>query len=144
MKGAEIRHCAFIRSSAIVGESAVIGNSSEIKNAIIFDGAQIPHFNYVGDSIIGRGSHLGAGAVTSNVKSDKTNVAIRSADGRIDTGMRKLGAILGDGVEVGCGAVLNPGTVIGKNSTVYPQCSVRGAIPKNSIYKSEGNIVSKS
>lgn len=147
MPGASIRHCAFIRGSVLVGEGAVIGNSCEVKNAIIFDGAQIPHFNYVGDSIIGKKSHLGAGAVTSNVKSDRTPVTVRvladGGDERIETELKKMGAVLGDLVEVGCGAVLNPGTVIGPNSNVYPQCSVRGFIPAGVIYKGDGNIVKK-
>lgn len=144
MSGAEIRHCAYIRGSALIGKGAVIGNSCEVKNAIIFDGAQIPHFNYVGDSIIGKGAHLGAGAVTSNVKSDRTNISIRDSAGeRIQTPLRKMGAILGDNVEIGCGAVLNPGTVIGRTSSVYPQCSVRGFIPAGTIYKSDGNVVKR-
>ena len=143
MRGAEVRHCAYIRGSAVIGEGAVIGNSSEIKNSIIFNGAEIPHFNYVGDSIIGKRAHLGAGAVTSNIKSDRTNVTIRCEDRKIETGMRKLGAILGDGVEIGCGTVLNPGTVIGRGTTVYPLSSVRGVIPQGSIYKREGVITKK-
>lgn len=151
MSGAVIRHCAFIRGSVLVGRDAVVGNSCEIKNAVIFDGAEIPHFNYVGDSIIGRKSHLGAGAVTSNIKSDRTSVTVKipsaiggeHAEERIETALRKMGAILGDNVEVGCGAVLNPGTVIGRNTNIYPLCSVRGFIPSGVIYKSEGNIVRK-
>lgn len=147
MAGASVRHCAFIRGSVLVGEGAVIGNSCEVKNAIIFDGAQIPHFNYVGDSIIGKKAHLGAGAVTSNVKSDRTPVTVRviseGYDERIETALKKMGAVLGDLVEVGCGAVLNPGTVIGPYSNVYPQCSVRGFVPSGVIYKSEGNMVKK-
>ena len=144
MNGAEIRHSAFIRGKAIIGEGAVIGNSSEIKGSVIFDGAQIPHFNYVGDSIIGKKAHLGAGAITSNVKSDKTAVTISYLGERIDTGLRKLGAILGDRAEIGCGTVLNPGCVIGRDATVYPLCSVRGYIPPSSIYKKDGVIVEKS
>lgn len=142
-RGAEIRHCAYIRGSAIVGKGAVVGNSCELKNCILFDKAQIPHFNYVGDSIIGHRSHLGAGAVTSNVKSDKTPVAVKSESEVLDTGRKKLGAILGDDVEIGCNSVLCPGSVIGKNSTVYPLSRVRGVVPPGSIFKAEGNIVPK-
>ncbi len=139
--GAEIRHCAFIRGSAIVGKNCVVGNSTELKNCILFDGVQVPHFNYVGDSILGYKAHMGAGAVTSNVKSDKTNVAVRSEDGRIETGLRKFGAMLGDRVEIGCNSVLNPGTVIGRDSIVYPTSCVRGVVPEESIYKGAENIV---
>ena len=140
-EGAEIRHCAFIRGSAIVGRGSVVGNSVELKNAILFDNVQVPHFNYVGDSVLGYKSHMGAGSVTSNVKSDKTNVDI-SVDGeKIKTGLRKLGAILGDNVEVGCNSTLNPGTVIGRGSRVYPNSSVRGFVPEEHIYKSRENIV---
>ena len=139
--GAEIRHCAFIRGSAIVGAGAVVGNSTELKNCVLFDGVQVPHFNYVGDSILGYRAHLGAGAVTSNVKSDKTPVAIRVGDFRVDTGRKKCGAMVGDLVEVGCNCVLNPGTVIGPGSRVYPLTPVRGFIPANSICKSAGNVV---
>ena len=142
-KEAEIRHCAFIRGSAIVGNGAVVGNSCELKNAILFDKVQVPHFNYVGDSILGFKSHMGAGSITSNVKSDKTNVTISTKDDKIETGLRKMGAILGDEVEVGCNSVLNPGTVIGKNSNIYPLSSVRGFVPKNHIFKSPDNIVIK-
>jgi len=142
-RNSEVRHCAFIRSSALIGESCVIGNSTEVKNAILFDGVQVPHFNYVGDSILGFRVHLGAGAVTSNVKSDKSLVTVKAPDGVIETGLKKFGAIIGDGAEVGCNTVLNPGTVIGRKSTVYPLSSVRGAIPSNSIYKSCHNIVAK-
>ncbi|MBQ8431393.1 MAG: UDP-N-acetylglucosamine pyrophosphorylase [Clostridia bacterium] len=141
--GTEVRHCAFIRGAALVGDGAVVGNSTELKNCILFDGVQVPHYNYVGDSILGYKSHLGAGAITSNVKSDKTNVAIRVGEEKIATGCRKLGAILGDFVEVGCGSVLNPGTVIGSHSNVYPLSAVRGYIPENSIYKASGCIVTK-
>ena len=139
--GAEIRHCAFIRGSALVGEGAVVGNSAELKNAILFDGVQVPHFNYVGDSILGYKSHMGAGAVTSNVKSDKTNVTIRYGGAVIETGMRKMGAVLGDYVEVGCNSTLNPGTIIGRRTSVYPNSCVRGVIPEDHIYKSKDNII---
>ena len=142
-QGAEIRHCAYIRGSAIVGKGAVVGNSCELKNCILFDKVQVPHFNYVGDSILGFRSHMGAGAVTSNVKSDKTLVSVKAKDEIIDTGRKKLGAILGDNVEVGCNSVLCPGTVIGKNSNVYPLSRVRGVVPPGSIYKSGDNIVKK-
>lgn len=142
-KGTEVRQCAFIRSAALIGENCVIGNSTEIKNAIIFDNVQVPHFNYVGDSILGYKSHLGAGAVTSNVKSDRSLVKVKSADGAIETGLKKFGAMVGDNVEVGCNSVLNPGTVIGKNSNVYPLSSVRGVVPENSIFKNQTNIVIK-
>lgn len=142
-QGAEIRHCAFIRGSAIVGKGAVVGNSCELKNCILFDNVQVPHFNYVGDSILGFKSHMGAGAVTSNVKSDKTLVSVKSKDEIIETGRKKLGAILGDNVEVGCNSVLCPGTIIGKNSNVYPLSKVRGVVPPGSIYKSGDNIVKK-
>ncbi len=139
---AEIRHCAYIRGSAIVGKGAVVGNSTEVKNSILFDGVQVPHYNYVGDSLLGYKAHMGAGSITSNVKSDKSLVKISCKGEKIDTGLRKFGAILGDCVEIGCNAVLNPGTIIGKNSSVYPLSSVRGVVPKNSIYKSRV-IVSK-
>lgn len=142
-KGTEVRQCAFIRSAALIGENCVIGNSTEVKNAIIFDNVQVPHFNYVGDSILGYKSHLGAGAVTSNVKSDRSLVKVKSADGVIETGLKKFGAMVGDNVEVGCNSVLNPGTVIGKNSNVYPLSSVRGVVPENSIFKNQTNIVIK-
>lgn len=141
--GAEVRHCAFIRGSAIVGEGAVVGNSTEVKNSIIFNGAQVPHYNYVGDSILGYKSHMGAGSITSNLKSDKTLVTVRTDDGRVETGLKKFGAMLGDHVEVGCGSVLNPGTVIGRNTNVYPLSMVRGYIPENSIYKAQGEIAQK-
>ena len=142
---AEIRHCAYLRCPAIVGKGAVVGNSCELKNAILFDGAQTPHFNYVGDSILGYRAHTGAGVITSNLKSDKTLVKVKDyATGEsIETGFKKFGVILGDSVEVGCNAVLNPGTVIGRNTNVYPLSSVRGYVPANSIFKSAGNIVAK-
>ncbi len=142
-EGAEIRHGAFIRGSAIVGAGAVVGNSVELKNCILFDGVQVPHFNYVGDSVLGYRSHMGAGAVTSNVKSDKSLVTVQVGEERIETGRKKFGAMLGDYVEVGCNSVLNPGTVIGSHSNVYPLSSVRGHVPKNSIYKARGVIVTK-
>ena len=139
----EIRQCAFIRGSALIGENCVVGNSVEVKNAILFDNVQVPHFNYVGDSILGFKSHMGAGSVTSNVKSDKTPVVVKDGDRQMPTGLKKFGAILGDFVEVGCNSVLNPGTVIGKNSTVYPLSCVRGVVKANSIYKTGGVIVEK-
>lgn len=132
--GAEIRHCAFVRGSAIVGKGAVVGNSVELKNCVLFDGVQVPHFNYVGDSVLGWKAHMGAGSVTSNVKSDKKNIVIHAGDG-IETGLRKIGAMLGDRVEVGCNSVLNPGTVIGRDCIVYPTSCVRGVIPERHIYK---------
>lgn len=139
----EVRQCAFIRGKALVGDGCVIGNSTELKNCIIFDGCQVPHFNYVGDSILGYKSHMGAGSITSNVKSDKTLVCIKCGEERIETGLKKMGAMLGDFVEVGCNSVLNPGTVIGPHSNVYPLSSVRGAIPSHSIFKSQNNIIQK-
>ena len=139
----EVRHCAFIRGSALVGENCVVGNSVELKNVIIFDNVQTPHYNYVGDSILGYKSHMGAGSITSNVKSDKTNVVIKSTDEQLETGIKKIGAMLGDCVEVGCNSVLNPGTVIGKNSNIYPTSCVRGVVPANSIYKTGGVIAAK-
>lgn len=142
-ENAEIRHCAFIRGSAVIGKSSVVGNSTEIKNAILFDNVQVPHFNYVGDSILGNFSHMGAGAVTSNVKSDKSPVAIKYKGQSLDTARKKVGAFLGDRVEIGCNSVLCPGTVIGKNSTVYPTSCVRGAIDANSIFKNSNTIISK-
>ena len=141
--GAEIRHCAFIRGSAIVGAGAVVGNSVELKNCILFDGVQVPHFNYVGDSILGYKSHMGAGAITSNVKSDKTPVSVTVGSERISSGRKKFGAMLSDFVEVGCNSVLNPGTVIGSHTNVYPLSSVRGYVPENSIYKSRDAVVKK-
>ena len=140
---AEIRHCAFIRGNAIVGKGAVVGNSTELKNVILFDKVQVPHYNYVGDSVLGFKSHMGAGSITSNVKSDKTLVVIKSGEEKIETGLKKMGAILGDCVEVGCGSILNPGSIIGANSNVYPLSSVRGVIPAGSIYKKQGEVVSK-
>ena len=142
-RGAEIRHCAFIRGSAIIGKNSVFGNSCEIKNSIIFDDAQTPHYNYVGDSVLGWHSHMGAGSITSNVKSDRSDIVIRSGKETVETGRYKIGAMLGDYVEVGCNSVLNPGTVIGKNSNIYPLSSVRGVIRENSIYKSADNIILK-
>lgn len=141
--GAEIRHCAYIRGKAIIGKGCVVGNSVEVKNAVLFDGAQVPHFNYVGDSILGWRAHMGAGAVTSNIKSDKTNVTVLYGEARIETGLRKFGAMLGDGVEVGCNSVLCPGSVIGKDCTIYPLSRVRGFIEENSIFKAPDNIVKK-
>jgi len=141
--GTEVRQCAFIRGSAIIGANCVIGNSTEVKNAIIFDNVQVPHFNYVGDSVLGYKSHFGAGAVTSNVKSDRTLVKVKCDDLTIETGRKKFGAMVGDHVEVGCNTVLNPGTVIGRNTNIYPLSCVRGAIPSDSIYKSESKIVIK-
>ncbi len=141
--GAEIRHGAFIRGTAIVGRDAVVGNSVELKNCILYDGAQVPHFNYVGDSILGHRAHMGAGAVTSNVKGDKTPVSVRLPGGRIETGRKKFGAMLGDYAEIGCNCVLNPGTVIGRHTQVYPLSSVRGFVPAESIYKAASNIVKK-
>lgn len=142
-KNAEVRHCAFIRGNAIVGEGAVVGNSTELKNVILFNKVQVPHYNYVGDSILGYKSHMGAGSITSNVKSDKKLVIVKNGIEQIETGLKKFGAMLGDEVEVGCGSVLNPGTVIGKNSNIYPLSSVRGVIKSNSIYKKAGEIVYK-
>ena len=142
-EGAEIRHCAYIRGSAIVGKNAVVGNSTELKNAVLFDGAQAPHFNYVGDSVLGYKAHMGAGAVTSNIKSDKTNVTIRFGAARIETNLRKFGAMLGDLVEVGCNSVLCPGSVVGKDTTVYPLSRVRGFVDAESIFKAPDDIVKK-
>ena len=140
---AEVRHCAFIRGCAIIGKNSVVGNSTEVKNSLIFDYVQIPHYNYVGDSVLGYRSHMGAGSITSNVKSDKTLVKVSLNGNRIETGLKKFGAMLGDFVEVGCGSVLNPGTIIGKNSNIYPLSSVRGTVPESSIYKRQGEIVNK-
>ena len=142
-KNAEIRHCAFIRGKAIVGEGAVVGNSTELKNVILFNKVQVPHYNYVGDSILGYKAHMGAGSITSNVKSDKKLVVVKNKEEKIETGLKKSGAMLGDNVEIGCGSVLNPGTVIGKNTNVYPLSSVRGVVPSNSIYKKQNEIVEK-
>ena len=139
----EVRHCAYIRGAALVGENCVVGNSVELKNVILFDNVQVPHFNYVGDSILGYKSHMGAGAVTSNVKSDHTLVTVKNADEKIETGLKKFGAMLGDFVEVGCNSVLNPGTVIGRHSNVYPTSCVRGMVPESSIWKTGGVIVKK-
>lgn len=140
---AEIRHGAFIRGSAIIGKGSVVGNSTELKNVIIFNSVQVPHYNYVGDSILGYKSHMGAGSITSNVKSDKTPVVVKDGEEQIETGLKKLGAMLGDYAEVGCNSVLNPGTVIGKHSNVYPTSCVRGVIPANAIYKKQTEIVGK-
>ena len=139
----EVRHCAFIRGSALVGSHCVVGNSVELKNVILFDDVQVPHYNYVGDSILGYKSHMGAGSVTSNVKSDKTLVCVNTPDGKIPTGLKKFGAMLGDCVEVGCNSVLNPGSIIGKNSNIYPLSCVRGFVPADSIYKTGGTITPK-
>ncbi|MDD6158481.1 MAG: UDP-N-acetylglucosamine pyrophosphorylase [Oscillospiraceae bacterium] len=141
--GAEVRHCAFIRGSAIVGKNCVVGNSVEVKNAVLFDNVQTPHYNYVGDSVLGYKAHMGAGSVTSNVKSDKTPVVVKNGEERMETGRKKFGAILGDGVEVGCNSVLNPGTVVGRMSNIYPTSCVRGMVPAMSIWKDKDNIVSK-
>ena len=140
---AEIRHCAFIRGNAIVGKGAVVGNSTELKNVILFNKVQVPHYNYVGDSVLGFRSHMGAGSITSNVKSDKKLVAVHTPEGDIETGMKKFGAMLGDYVEVGCGSVLNPGSVVGRNANIYPLSMVRGVIPADSIYKKQGEIAQK-
>lgn len=140
---AEIRHCAFIRGSAIVGKGAVVGNSTELKNVILFNKVQVPHYNYVGDSILGFKAHMGAGSITSNVKSDKTLVVVKAGEEHCETGLKKFGAMLGDHVEVGCNSVLNPGTVIGKNTNIYPTSMVRGVIPADSIYKRQGEIADK-
>ncbi len=142
-KDAEIRHCAFIRGSVIIGEEAVVGNSTELKNVILFNKVQVPHYNYVGDSILGYKAHMGAGAITSNVKSDKTLVSVHAGELVIETGLKKFGAILGEYVEVGCNSVLNPGTVIGRNANVYPLSMVRGYVPEASIYKKVGEVVAK-
>lgn len=142
-EGAEVRHCAFIRKNAIIGKNAVVGNSTELKNVILFNNVQVPHYNYVGDSILGYKSHMGAGSITSNVKSDKKLIVIKNGDEKIETGMKKIGAMLGDNVEVGCGSVLNPGTIIGKNTNIYPLSSVRGVVKTNSIYKNKNEIVLK-
>ncbi|MDO4444067.1 MAG: UDP-N-acetylglucosamine pyrophosphorylase [Bacillota bacterium] len=142
-KNAEIRQCAFIRGNAVVGEGAVVGNSTELKNVILFNKVQVPHYNYVGDSVLGYKAHMGAGSITSNVKSDKKLVVVHGEDFELETGMKKFGAMLGDGVEVGCNSVLNPGTVVGRNSNIYPLSSVRGVVPADSIYKSRQEIVKK-
>ena len=142
-ENAEIRHCAFIRGKAIVGKNCVVGNSTELKNVILFDNVQVPHYNYVGDSILGFKSHMGAGSITSNVKSDKTLVIVKDGEEKIETGLKKFGAMLGDHVEVGCNSVLNPGTVIGRESSVYPTSCVRGVIPAGHIFKDKDNIVKR-
>ena len=143
-KDAEVRQCAFIRGKVIVGEGAVVGNSTELKNAVLFNKVQVPHYNYVGDSVLGYRSHMGAGSICSNVKSDKKLVVVKDGDDRCETGVKKFGAMLGDFVEVGCGSVLNPGTVIGRNTNIYPLSPVRGCVPANSIYKNREEIVIKS
>ena len=140
---AEIRHCAFVRGNAIVGKGAVVGNSTELKNVVLFNKVQVPHYNYVGDSVLGFKSHMGAGSITSNVKSDKTLVVVKNGEEKIETGLKKMGAMLGDHVEVGCNSVLNPGTVIGRNSNVYPTSCVRGVIPAGHIFKRPGEVVKK-
>lgn len=142
-KDAEVRHGAFIRGNAIVGEGAVVGNSTELKNVILFNKVQVPHYNYVGDSILGYKAHMGAGSITSNVKSDKKLVVVKTAEGDLETGLKKFGAMLGDEVEVGCGTVLNPGSVVGKRTNIYPLSSVRGFVPQESIYKRQGEVVEK-
>lgn len=142
-EGAEVRHCAFIRKNAIIGKNAVVGNSTELKNVILFNNVQVPHYNYVGDSILGLKSHMGAGSITSNIKSDKKPIIIKNGKQKIETGMKKIGAMIGDNVEVGCGSVLNPGTIIGKNTNIYPLSSVRGVVKPNSIYKNQNEIVEK-
>ena len=142
-KDAEVRHCAFIRGNAIVGEGAVVGNSTELKNVLLFNKVQVPHYNYVGDSILGFKSHMGAGSITSNVKSDKTLVTILCNGEKIETNLKKMGAILGDNVEVGCNSVLNPGTIVGKESNVYPLSMVRGYVNENSIYKNKNEVIEK-
>ena len=142
-KNAEVRQCAFIRGNAIVGEGAVVGNSTELKNVILFNKVQVPHYNYVGDSILGYKSHMGAGSITSNVKSDKKLVIVKTPEGNIETGLKKFGAMVGDEVEVGCGSILNPGSVVGKCTNIYPLSSVRGYVPAGSIYKKQGEVVEK-
>ena len=142
-ENAEVRHCAFIRGNAIVGNNTVVGNSTELKNVILFNNVQVPHYNYVGDSILGYKSHMGAGSITSNVKSDKKLVIVKNIEEKIETGLKKFGAMIGDCVEVGCGSVLNPGSVIGKNTNIYPLSSVRGVVPENSIYKNQNEIIVK-
>lgn len=142
-ENAEVRHCAFIRGSAIVGKGAVVGNSTELKNSILFDGVQVPHYNYIGDSILGYKAHTGAGTITSNLKSDKSLVTVLCDDDKVETGVKKFGAMLGDHVEVGCNSVLNPGSVVGRNTNVYPLSFVRGYVPENSIYKRLGEIAEK-
>ena len=141
--GTEVRHCAFVRGSALVGDGCVVGNSVELKNVILFDGVQVPHYNYVGDSILGYKSHMGAGSITSNIKSDQTLITIRNGSEAIPTGLLKIGAMLGDRVEVGCNSVLNPGTIVGRNSNIYPLSCVRGVVPEKHIWKTGGVIVKK-
>ena len=142
-KDTEVRHCDFIRGNAIVGEGCVVGNSTELKNVVIFNCVQVPHYNYVGDAVLGYKSHMGAGSICSNVKSDKQLVVVKDGEEKIETGLKKFGAMLGDHVEVGCGSVLNPGTVIGRNSNIYPLSSVRGCVPSDSIYKNKNEVVYK-
>ena len=142
-EGTEVRHCAFIRGSALIGKNCVIGNSTELKNVIIFDNVQVPHYNYVGDAVLGYKSHMGAGSITSNVKSDKSLVKVHTGDEDIETGLKKFGAVLGDHVEVGCGSILNPVSVIGRNVNIYPLSSVRSAVPRNSIYKNRNEVCEK-
>lgn len=142
-KDTEVRHCAFIRGNAIVGEGCVVGNSTELKNVVLFNKVQVPHYNYVGDSILGYKAHMGAGSITSNVKSDKKLVKVHTPEGDIETGIKKFGAMVGDNVEVGCGSILNPGTVVGRESNIYPLSSVRGVVPEKSIYKRQGEIAEK-
>ncbi|NCB06034.1 MAG: UDP-N-acetylglucosamine pyrophosphorylase [Clostridia bacterium] len=141
--GAEVRHCAFIRGSALVGKNCVVGNSTELKNVVLFDNVQVPHYNYVGDSVLGYRSHMGAGSITSNVKSDQTKVVVKNGKEQVATGRKKVGAMLGDYVEVGCGSVLNPGTVVGRHTNIYPLSSVRGVVPENSIWKAAENVAAK-
>lgn len=142
-KNTEVRHCAFIRGNAIVGDGCVVGNSTELKNVVIFNCVQVPHYNYVGDSVLGYKSHMGAGSICSNVKSDKQLVVVKDKEEKVETGLKKFGAMIGDHVEVGCGSVLNPGTVIGKNTNIYPLSSVRGCVPSDSIYKNENQVIYK-
>ncbi len=142
-ENAEIRHCAFIRGSAIVGKGAVVGNSTELKNVILFDGVQVPHYNYVGDSILGYKAHLGAGAITSNVKSDKKPTTVRLGAQQVETGMKKFGAIIGDHAEIGCNSVLNPASIIGRRTIIYPLSMVRGYVPADTIYKKVGEVVER-
>ena len=142
-KEAEVRHCAFIRGNALVGEGAVVGNSTELKNVVLFNKVQVPHYNYVGDSILGYKAHMGAGSITSNVKSDKKPVIVKAGTERLETGLKKFGAMIGDEVEVGCGSILNPGTVVGPRSSIYPLSSVREVVPADSIYKKRGEVAEK-
>lgn len=142
-ENSEIRHCAFIRGNAIVGNNAVVGNSTELKNVILFNEVQVPHYNYVGDSILGFKSHMGAGSITSNIKSDKRLVVIKNGEKCMETGLKKVGAMVGDNVEVGCGSILNPGSIIGKNTNIYPLSSVRGVLPSNNIYKNQNEVIEK-